>query len=83
MTNQEARDYIYWYNNKVDEYHYKAHFKSSRPFHVDNPTAGDKLIEAKIQLGKFQWQRPYEDIKRIYPSVTLEIYNEYRKKYKL
>ena len=83
MTKQEARDYIYWYRNKVDEYHYTASFTSSRPFIVDYPNEGDKLREAKIVLGTYQWQRPYEQLKEHYPTLTKEKYNEYREKYNL
>lgn len=83
MTTKEANDYLKWYNDKIDEYHYTAHFTSSRPFHVDYPKAGDKWVEAKIKLGKFQWQRSYEQIKSVYPTITLDEYNERRKKYKL
>jgi hypothetical protein len=83
MTDKEANDYIKWHGNKVDEYHYLAHFKSSRPLIIENPESYDKLREAKIQLGIFQWQRSYEELKRLHKGLTLEKYNSYREKYNL
>jgi len=80
MTKKEAREYLKWHKDKVAEYHYTAHFASSRPFSVDYPDAGEKRTQAKIVLGTHEHQRPYEQIIIAYPQLSLEEYNEKRKK---
>ena len=66
-----------------DEYHYSAHFKSSIPMDVAHPNARNKVTAAKIVLGIFQWQKSFDRMKLGYPTLTLEKYNEMRKKYNI
>ncbi len=80
MTKEEAEAYLRWYNDKAAEYHYTAHFASSRPFAVDYPEAGAKRSQAKIVLGKHEYQRDYETLLRVYPHLSLEEYNEKRER---
>jgi len=80
MTKKEAREYLRWYKDKVAEYHYAAHFASSRPFAVDYPDAEKKRTQAKIVLGTHEYRRPYEQIIIAYPQLSLEEYSEKRKK---
>lgn len=83
MDKKEAKEYLDWYRQKVSEYHFLAHFKSSRPFHVDFPDAEEKKRLAQITLGIHQWQRPYEQLVKRYPNLTREKYEAYRKKHGL
>ena len=83
MTKKEAKEFLIYFEERVSESHFVAHFKSSRPLAVVSPELYDKKREAEIVLGIFQWQRPYEQIKKVFPSISLEKYNQYREKYKL
>ena len=80
MTKEEAEEYLRWYNGEAAESHYTAHFASSRPFAVDYPKAGEKRIQAKIVLGKHEYQRDYETLLRVYPQLSLEEHNKKRER---
>jgi len=83
MTKDQATIFLADFEAKKAEANYLAHFKTSVPLPVSNPELFDKAIEAKIALGTFKWQRPYAQIIKIDPSISLERYQGYRKKYKL
>lgn len=78
MTKKEAIKFLKWYENKSAEYLYLASFKSSRPFPIDYPNAGKKKTQAKIVLGKHEFQRTYKELLKVYPRLTLERYNKQR-----
>ena len=80
MTNQEAKDYLKWYDDKSSEYLYLAHFKSSRPFHLDYPEAAEKMNRAKWVFKKHTFSYPFEKVQRVFPNLTEKIYNEKRNK---
>lgn len=81
MTEKEAEEYLQWHRDKVAEYHYLAHFSSSKPFAVDYPNAYEKKNQALIVLGKHEYQRSYEQLLTVYPNLTEEQYKEKRIKH--
>ena len=78
MTNKEAQDFLSWYKKTVNKYHFLARFKSTRPFHVDYPGAGEKARKAKITLGIHEFQKSYSDLIKVYPYLTKDRYNKQR-----
>lgn len=83
MNKREAREYLYWYKSELDTDHYLARFKSHKPLCITNSEYAEKAVQAKIVLGVFQWQKPFELLVERYPNLTKEKYEQYRKKYGL
>lgn len=81
MTPIEAKEFLIYFKARVTESNSTAYFKSSRPLAVSDPDLFDKKIEAEIVLGVYIWQKSFEDIKKIHPSITIDIYNKYRDKH--
>lgn len=67
-----------YFDNKRAEHLYLAHFKSSVPLAVSNPELFYKKTEALIVLGKHQFQRSFETLKKVFPKLTIEEYNNKR-----
>jgi hypothetical protein len=77
---KSAIKFLKWYEDTAATYLYLAHFPTSRPFSIDYPTAGQLKTKAKIILGKHEFQNVYEQLKRVYPGLTIERYNKQREK---
>jgi hypothetical protein len=80
IDKESAVRFLKWYEDTSATYLYLAHFPSSRPFPIEYPTAGSLKTKANIILGKHEFQRKYEELKRVYPGLTIEKYNSQREK---
>ncbi len=77
MTKQQAKDILKQYDAYLDSRNVQAHFKSTNLGHWDSELQ-HKYEEAKIVLGKSQWQRSYKQLLIDHPTMPLCYYMKKR-----
>lgn len=73
MTKQEAKEILQHYDAYLDRRNVQAHFASTNIGNWDNELF-EKAHEAKIVLGKSQWQRSYKQLLIENPTMPLCYY---------
>ncbi len=73
MTKQQAKDILKQYDAYLDSRNVQAHFPSTNLGHWDSELQ-NKYEQAKIVLGKSQWQRTYKQLLVNHPTMPLCYY---------
>lgn len=73
MTEQEAKDILKQYDAYLDSRNVQAHFKSTSLGNWDSKLF-ERMKQAKIVLGKSQWQRTYKQLLTVHPTLPLCVY---------
>jgi hypothetical protein len=80
MTEQEAKDFLYWFENDYkDRRAVLAYYKSFSLSMEGDEELWKKANEAKKVLGLHQFQRSFEQLQERYPSMTREYYDKKRR----
>jgi len=80
MTKKEAKTILQDWEEEKGKRHFLARFKSTSLAYDD--TEKMKLVyQAQITLGKHQFQRPLEQLRTRYPSMSETYYNRKRKQH--
>lgn len=73
MTEQEAKEVLKEYDAYMDTRNVQAHFASTSLGNWDSELS-EKVAQAKIVLGKSQWQRSYNQLLTAHPTLPLCVY---------